>query len=128
MTNSQRLSAVRQKLQDWFMDQRTDDRWEVRESILIRQGFYCGRRFDFAGFRAVWFVEEDQVKIYRRDGALVATFQPVEQTAGEPTVQPAAPPTLPAIHRPAADDRAPVGQQPPVAQPSQAGDPARRAA
>lgn len=75
MTNSQRLSAVRQQLQTWFTAQSSTQPWEIRESILIREGFYCGRRFDFAGYRAVWFVEEDQVKIYGPDGALAEAFQ-----------------------------------------------------
>lgn len=34
-----------------------------QESILIRDGYYCGRRFDAGSLEAVWFLEEDQVKI-----------------------------------------------------------------
>ena len=29
----------------------------IEESIMIRQGVYCGRRFQTAGGYAIWFVE-----------------------------------------------------------------------
>ncbi len=74
MTNSQRLIAVREYLRTWFLDRNEEAEWEVTESIMIRDGFYCGRNFRFATHRAVWFVEEEQVKIYGPDGALLETF------------------------------------------------------
>lgn len=40
------------------------------ESILIRDEHYCGRRFSTSTHRAVWFIEEDQVKIYTTDQQL----------------------------------------------------------
>lgn len=43
----------------------------LRESILIRGGFYCGRRFETEEAQAVWFLEENQLKFYDRDGALL---------------------------------------------------------
>jgi hypothetical protein len=80
MTNSQRLSTVRDQLIRWMTDQslpQTDDDSNsaggspIRsESILIRDGFYCGRRFDLGSHRAVWFLEEDELKIYSRQGDL----------------------------------------------------------
>lgn len=45
---------------------------EMIETILIRDGHYCGRRFECDGFCAVWFVEENQVKFYERDGGVAA--------------------------------------------------------
>lgn len=44
------------------------------ESILIRDGFYCGRRFQAAQHHAIWFMEEDQLKIHDTDGSVVAVF------------------------------------------------------
>ena len=41
---------------------------ELVETILIRDGYYCGRRFECDGFSAVWFVEEHELKIHDRDG------------------------------------------------------------
>ena len=43
---------------------------ELQETILIRDGCYCGRRFDCDGMQAVWFVEEQQIKLYDREGQL----------------------------------------------------------
>ncbi|MCG8652422.1 MAG: hypothetical protein MI861_21455 [Pirellulales bacterium] len=84
MTNSQRLALVRDRLRQWIADQGDSSASEgndpslanpIRnESILIRDGFYCGRRFDLGAYRAVWFLEEDQLKIYARGGDLVCVL------------------------------------------------------
>ena len=44
---------------------------EMQETILIRDGFYCGRRFRLNNFHAVWFIEENQLKFYGPDGGIV---------------------------------------------------------
>ena len=46
---------------------------DYQETILIRNGFYCGRRFACDGLEAVWFAEENQVKFFGRDGSLIET-------------------------------------------------------
>ncbi len=46
------------------------------ESLLIRDGAYCGHRISLDGFRAVWFVEEDQIKLFDPAGHLLTTLQP----------------------------------------------------
>jgi len=46
----------------------------VHESILIRQGAYCGRRFDTAGGYAIWFVEEGQIKVFEVGGRMVGVL------------------------------------------------------
>jgi hypothetical protein len=43
----------------------------LQETILIRGGMYCGRRFQGSHGSAVWFVEENQIKYYGPDGALL---------------------------------------------------------
>ncbi|WP_254507840.1 hypothetical protein [Anatilimnocola floriformis] len=53
---------------------------EFSESILIKGGNYCGRRFTGEGGHAIWFVEENQLKFYDADGKLthvVSTLLPV---------------------------------------------------
>ncbi|WP_168565784.1 hypothetical protein [Crateriforma spongiae] len=40
------------------------------ESMVIREGFFCGRRLAFADWVAIWFMEEDQVKITSADTAM----------------------------------------------------------
>ncbi|QEG41061.1 hypothetical protein [Roseimaritima ulvae] len=87
MTNSQRLAAVRQTLRAWYQEQQPEAPWEVAESIMIRDGFYCGRNFRFGTLRAVWFVEEEQVKIYQADGSLLHAFKTDVLETGEPTVK-----------------------------------------
>ncbi len=47
---------------------------EPTESILIREGLYCGRRFRCDGFEAVWFIEENEVKVYDSSGALAVVL------------------------------------------------------
>lgn len=44
---------------------------ELRETILIRDGNYCGRRFETESGMAVWFVEEGQIKFYGADGSVI---------------------------------------------------------
>ncbi len=43
----------------------------LREAALIRDGQYCGHRFTSRELSAVWFFEEDEVKIYGRDRQLI---------------------------------------------------------
>ena len=44
------------------------------ESILIRDGFYCGRKFRSDRYDAVWFMEEDELKIHAHTGEVAAVF------------------------------------------------------
>jgi hypothetical protein len=46
----------------------------LRESILIRDDFFCGRRFYTADHHAVWFIEQDELKIYDTDGDLLCVL------------------------------------------------------
>lgn len=43
----------------------------VGESILIRNGMFCGRRFQCAGYQVVWFIEEDEIKFFSPCGDLL---------------------------------------------------------
>ncbi len=45
-----------------------------QETILVQDGHYCGRRFRGATVQAVWFLEEEQVKFYDGDGALLEVY------------------------------------------------------
>jgi hypothetical protein len=46
----------------------------VRETILIRQGHYCGRRLSASGFSAIWFIDESQIKLIDADGQSLGTY------------------------------------------------------
>ncbi len=95
MTNSQRLATVRDCLVRWLADQSSQMTTDgsvgmqpnpiLGESILIRDGFYCGRRFHLAEHRAVWFLEEDVLKIYSHSGELecVLASEQIGQRGGD---------------------------------------------
>ncbi|MEM9585850.1 MAG: hypothetical protein AAGA03_01100 [Planctomycetota bacterium] len=85
MTNSQRLATVRQYFAHWLSRQpdAASANGQPIESILIRGGFYCGRRFDAGIYVAVWFMEEDQLKISRPDGQVVASLSGSEISVPE---------------------------------------------
>jgi hypothetical protein len=73
MTNSQRIEKVRHTLQRWYEAEHEPTELQFEESILIRDGFYCGRRFRFGPYSAIWFIEENQLKIFDERGALQLT-------------------------------------------------------
>ena len=50
----------------------------LAESILIRDGHYCGRRFESGGMSAVWFIEENQIKFFGKEGALHSVVDAVD--------------------------------------------------
>jgi hypothetical protein len=43
----------------------------LTEHVLVRNDTYCGRRFHCQGLQGIWFIEEDQLKIYGADGRVV---------------------------------------------------------
>lgn len=43
----------------------------VGESILIRNGLFCGRKFRCSGYQVVWFIEEDEIKFFSPCGDLL---------------------------------------------------------
>lgn len=45
------------------------------EAMLIRDGYFCGRRFYQDGLQAVWFIEENQIKFYDRDGSILEVLE-----------------------------------------------------
>lgn len=44
---------------------------EMRKSVLVRDGHYCGRAFNCRDLRAVWFAEANELKFYRQGGPLL---------------------------------------------------------
>ncbi len=76
MTNSQRLATVRKALNRWLElnAENTAPATPGGESIVIRGGYYCGRRFSAPSHHAVWFVEEDELKVYTSDKRLACVL------------------------------------------------------
>jgi hypothetical protein len=68
---------VRRLVMETFSQLGLSDGAEPRESVLIRGGAYCGRRFDVEHGHAIWFLEPQQVKFFRASGALVHSIEPI---------------------------------------------------
>ena len=49
---------------------------DFNETILIRNGLYCGRKFRCQGHHVVWFVEENEIKIFGPSGVLLRASSP----------------------------------------------------
>lgn len=83
MTHAQLTDQVRQLVAEAFASLGVPHPQRCRESILIHDGNYCGRRFETEGAHAVWFVEENQIKVVTGDGrsqVLPAQDQPLQPT------------------------------------------------
>ena len=71
MHHTQTLQQVRELIGQRFQVMGVTEESQLSESILIQDGCYCGRRFSRDGVQAIWFVEEEQVKFYCREGTVV---------------------------------------------------------
>lgn len=56
---------------------------DLRETILIRNGLYCGRKFECRGHHVVWFAEENEIKFFAPEGKLLLATSPDECMARE---------------------------------------------
>jgi hypothetical protein len=52
---------------------------ELRETVLIRGGMYCGRRYESEHGAALWFLEEDQLKFVGEGGSVLRVITNVSQ-------------------------------------------------
>lgn len=78
MNHCQQMLHVRQCVHESFRRisaSLVDPPGSWTETILIHDGYYCGRCFECDGLKAIWFVEEDQVKIYDRNGSVVESIE-----------------------------------------------------
>lgn len=76
MTQMLITEAVRHQVRGMMRRFGAGDDSQLRESILIKDGFFCGRRFQIDGLTAVWFVEESELKFYDREGNLLDVAEP----------------------------------------------------
>jgi hypothetical protein len=70
MPHAELTQHVRQLVAEAFARASMPQPTEFSESILIKAGNYCGRRFVGEGGHAIWFVEENQLKLYDAAGKL----------------------------------------------------------
>ena len=64
--------SIRKSFRDYVLRHGgVDDASPMLETTLIRDGSYCGRRFSLSGYSAIWFIDEQQVKLYGQNGTLL---------------------------------------------------------
>ena len=68
MGHSRQLDRVRSVVTDRFGQLGGEGAENYCETILVRDGCYCGRRFAHEDLRAVWFAEESVVKFSDASG------------------------------------------------------------
>ena len=75
--------SIRHQFREWVKLEANGDKLPqvMRETTLLREGAYVGRRFSLAGFHLVWLVADEQLKLYRNDGLLVETNWSLVQTS-----------------------------------------------
>lgn len=91
MQHADVLEAVRRLVRRSFAELGARLDVQICETILVRHSHYCGRRFRGSGLHAVWFIEEDEIKLYAQDGEMVrvtSTREALQDTPVE-TVAPA---------------------------------------
>ena len=83
MRHARVLEQIREIVRTHFAAHGVATFGDFSESILIRDGFYCGRSFASGGLRAVWFVEENLLKFFDRDNRLLQS-QMVDEESPKP--------------------------------------------
>ena len=71
MFHLQVLEAVRHQVSQAFERYQLADGSEPRESILLKGGIYCGRRFEVGTGYAMWNAQNDELKIYSTNGKVL---------------------------------------------------------
>ncbi len=71
MGSTGRVEQIRTVIRDTFAELGGTPGAVPQESVLIRDGCFCGRRFEAGGLQAVWFAEEGEIKFYDRGGGRV---------------------------------------------------------
>jgi hypothetical protein len=66
MINSEAIGLLTTTLKELGIDQTL-----IHTAWLIRDGFVVGRRFECGPIKAVWFFDENEVKIFDTDGKLL---------------------------------------------------------
>ena len=72
-----RAQTIRRLIGQTFQELGSPSTDPPRETLLIRNGTYCGHLFRRDDLRAVWFIEENQLKFYGADGCLIRAVQPL---------------------------------------------------
>ena len=83
MSRPLRTNEVRQLVLQTFLAMGAAEDCDLHETVLIRDGIYCGHRFAASTLQAVWFSEEDELKFYDASGHVAQILRPSEKLAVE---------------------------------------------
>lgn len=70
------LAKIRNAIATELLALGAGDVSDLRETILIRDGLFCGRKFQSQGFSVVWFMEENEIKFFGPTGQLLRATTP----------------------------------------------------
>lgn len=84
MLHAEQLEKLRKLVRATIAEYQGEELDGLQETILIRDGHYCGRRFRGNNYQAIWFIEENQLKIYGPDGGIVRVMSPDLQNTEAP--------------------------------------------
>jgi len=84
MQHAEVLEAIRRLTRNTFAHLGAKAPVEISENILIRDEMYCGRRFQCGELEAIWFVEEDEIKIYGGNGMVVRVMSATDALSCAP--------------------------------------------
>lgn len=56
------------------------------ETTLIRDGAYCGRKFTLSGYSIIWFIDEQQIKLFGQNGSLLQSMSLQDFCMGIPSI------------------------------------------
>lgn len=65
------LAKIRSAIASELLALGAGDVSDLRETILIRDGLFCGRKFQSCGYSVVWFMEENEIKFFSPTGQLL---------------------------------------------------------
>jgi len=71
MPHASTLDGIRRLVRRTFAELGSLNGEPISEHILIRNDLYCGRRFRCGDLQAVWFIEEDEIKVHGPDGTVL---------------------------------------------------------
>jgi hypothetical protein len=70
------LEKIRAAISAELLSLGVSDLSDLRETILIRDGLFCGRKFRCCGHSVVWFMEESEIKFFSPSGELLLASSP----------------------------------------------------
>jgi len=71
MTQATPVEKIRLAIAEQLIQLGVQATESLHETILIRNGLFCGRKFQCEGHEVVWFIEEDELKFFSPCGELL---------------------------------------------------------